>query len=54
MQEKTPAPYTLWNANIVSNKLNRPQESRSTSMTLNDNHNLGMYGSIKFLGKGDL
>lgn len=48
-----PRPYEIWGANIVSNKLGNPPEYTSSSMTLANNHNLSMFGTIKFLGKGD-
>ena len=53
MKVKAPRPYDVWGANIVSNKLGEPQEYMSSALTLADNHNLEMFGTIKFLGKGD-
>ena len=53
MKVKAPRPYDVWGANIVSNKLGEPQEYMSSALTLANNHNLEMFGTIKFLGKGD-
>ena len=39
--------------NIVINKNSKPKEYSSTAMTLGNNHNLPMYGLLKFLGKGE-
>ena len=53
MKVKAPRPYDVWGANIVSNKLGEPQEYMSSALTLANNHTLEMFGTIKFLGKGD-
>ncbi len=42
-----------WNANVVVNRHSEPEESASTSFTLNNNSNLGMFGLINFDGKCD-
>lgn len=53
MKVAAPKAYDCWTANLVHNKLSDPAEYTSSSMTLGNNHNIDMYGSIKFLGKGD-
>lgn len=53
MKVKAPRPYESWGMNIVSNKLGAPEEYMSSSLTLANNHNLEMFGTMKFLGKGD-
>lgn len=52
---KVPAPkaYDTWLLNIVTNKNSDPKEYSSTAMTLGNNHNIGMFGYLKFLGKGE-
>lgn len=50
---KAPRPYETWHCNIVRNKMGTEPESSGTSMTLGNNHNLSMFGIIKFAGKGD-
>ena len=42
-----------WNANVVVNRHSEPEESSSTSFTLNNNSNLGMFGLINFDVKCD-
>ncbi|OQA85395.1 MAG: hypothetical protein BWY31_01917 [Lentisphaerae bacterium ADurb.Bin242] len=49
---KVPSPYETWFCNVVRNKAD-PREYSGTSMTLGNNHNLNMFGIIKFAGKGD-
>jgi len=46
-------PYDSWGMNVVSNKLGQPAECSSSSLTLGNNHNIDMYGNVKFLGRGD-
>ena len=53
MHVKAPAVYDTWHCNVVQNKVSRPKEYSGTSMTLGNNHNLDMYGLIKFAGKGE-
>jgi len=53
MKIKPPAPYDCWLANFVRNKNAEPKEYSGSAMTLGNNHNIGMFGVIKFLGKGD-
>ena len=48
-----PKPYETWFCNIVRNKLSAPREYSGSSMTLGNNHNLTMFGMLKFAGKGD-
>jgi hypothetical protein len=48
-----PNPYDIWFCNVVCNKNSEPKEYSGTSMTLGNNHNMTMYGMIKFAGKGD-
>ncbi len=49
---KVPAPYETWLCNVVRNKA-EPREYSGTSMTLGNNHNLNMFGILKFAGKGE-
>lgn len=49
---KVPAPYETWFCNVVRNKAD-PREYSGTSMTLGNNHNLNMFGILKFAGKGE-
>lgn len=50
---KTPSPYETWLCNIVRNKAGKEKEYMGTAMTLGNNHNLNMFGLIKFSGKGE-
>lgn len=53
LKVKSPRAYDTWMVNIVTNKNSEPKEYSSTAMTLGNNHNLPMYGLLKFLGKGE-
>lgn len=53
LNRKTPKPYDSWLINIVRNKAGDPKEYSGTAMTLGNNHNMNMYGFIRFLGKGE-
>lgn len=53
LKVKSPRAYDTWMVNIVINKNSKPKEYSSTAMTLGNNHNLPMYGLLKFLGKGE-
>ncbi len=53
LKVKTPAAYDSWLLNLVRNKKSIPKEYSGTSMTLGNNHNIGMFGIMKFLGKGE-
>ena len=53
LNEKTPNVYDTWHCNVVRNKFSVPREYSGTSMTLGNNHNMSMYGIIKFAGKGE-
>ncbi|MBO4513400.1 MAG: DUF4838 domain-containing protein [Victivallales bacterium] len=52
---KAPKPYTVWDCNFVSNKCiaTREKEYSSFSLTMGGNHNMNMWGKIRFLGFGD-
>lgn len=50
---KAPRSYSVWHCNIVRNKKGAQSEYSGSSMTLGNNHNMNMYGLIKFAGKGD-
>ena len=50
---KTPRAYETWHCNIVRNKKGANNEYSGSSMTLGNNHNMNMYGFIKFAGKGE-
>lgn len=52
-EAKPPKAYENWNANVVVNRHSEPEESASTSFTLNNNSNLSMFGLLRFNGKGD-
>ena len=53
MKAEAPKPGDSWGVNIVTNKLSAPKEYMSSAMSLMDNHNIGMFGTVKFLGKGN-
>ena len=48
-----PRPYDIWLCNIVRNKMGDNREYSGSAMTLGRNHNLSMFGIIKFAGKGE-
>ena len=48
-----PKVYDTWHCNIVRNKMGDNKEYSGTAMTLGNNHNLNMFGLIKFAGKGE-
>ena len=50
---KAPRAYATWHCNIVRNKKGTDREYSGTAMTLGNNHNMNMYGMIKFAGKGE-
>ena len=50
---KVPRPYDTWHCNIVRNKMGENREYSGSAMTLGRNHNLSMFGIIKFAGKGE-
>ena len=50
---KTPRAYSTWLCNAVRNKNSMPREYSGSSMTLGNNHNMDMYGILKFAGKGE-
>ena len=50
---KAPKAYAAWHCNIVRNKKGADREYSGTAMTLGNNHNMNMYGMIKFAGKGE-
>jgi hypothetical protein len=50
---KAPRAYATWHCNIVRNKKGADREYSGTAMTLGNNHNMNMYGMIKFAGKGE-
>ena len=52
-ESKAPAVYDSWNFNLVRNKLSAPKECSGSSLTLGDNHNINMFGLIRFAGKGE-
>ena len=52
-ENSVPAVYDTWHCNIVRNKAGSNREYSGTAMTLGNNHNLNMYGLIKFAGKGE-
>lgn len=45
--------YDSWKFSFIYNKLSTPGEVCASVMTLGNNHNVNMFGLIKFLGKGD-
>ena len=47
-----PKAYQSWFMNVMNNK-HSPKEYSSFSLTMRNNHNISLYGKIKFLGKGD-
>ncbi len=53
LKVKSPRAYDTWMVNIVINKNSQPKEYSSTAMTLGNNHNLPMFGLLRFLGKGE-
>ena len=48
-----PQVYDSWFCNVVRNKMGGEKEYSGTSMTLGNNHNMSMFGIIKFSGKGE-
>lgn len=48
-----PDAYQSWHFNFVYNKQSDPCETSSSSMCLGNNHDVSLYGTIKFLGKGE-
>ena len=52
---KAPQPYTVWDANLVSNKCisKGKKEYSSFSLTMGSNHNPSLWGKLRFLGYGD-
>ena len=52
-ENSVPKVYDTWHCNVVRNKAGKEREYSGTAMTLGNNHNLNMYGLIKFAGKGE-
>ena len=52
-ENSVPKVYDTWHCNIVRNKTGKDREYSGTAMTLGNNHNLNMFGLIKFAGKGE-
>lgn len=52
-EEGAPKVYDTWNFNIVRTKRSGAREIVGNSLTMGNHHNLTMYGTIKFAGKGD-
>lgn len=50
-EAKPPRAGESCHANLVVNRLSDPEESASTSFTLNNNSNLSMFGLFRFDGK---
>ncbi|MPN48304.1 hypothetical protein SDC9_195911 [bioreactor metagenome] len=53
LKVEAPKAYDTWLVNVITNKNSDPKEYGSTAMTLGNNHNIGMFGYLKFLGKGE-
>ena len=53
LKVSSPHVYDSWFINIVTNKNSMPMEYSSSAMTIGNNHNIRMFGIIKFLGKGE-
>ena len=49
-EAKPPKTGESWNANVVVNRHSEPEETASTSFTLNNNSNMGMFGLLRFNG----
>ena len=52
-KNSVPQVYDTWHCNVVRNKMGAEREYSGTAMTLGNNHNLNMFGLIKFAGKGE-
>ncbi len=50
-----PAPraYDVWLCNVIRNKISMPKEFSGSAITRGNNHDLNMYGMLKFAGKGE-
>lgn len=52
LKVEPPKTYQCWFVNVVNTKKN-PAEYSSFSLTMGNNHNISLYGKMKFLGNGD-
>ncbi len=54
IKKDVPAAYSTWNGNIIFNPMQADKEIQAYSLTNGNNHEVECFGSIKFMGKGDL
>ena len=52
-EKAAPKVYDNWNANLVVNRHSEPKAGATSSLTLNNNGNLSMFGILRFNGYGD-
>ena len=53
LQVPAPKAYDVWLCNVIRNKISMPKEFSGSAITRGNNHDMNMYGMLKFAGKGE-